>query len=90
MPQDEAEALALRALAWALGDEARARRLLDITGLTPEVLREGLDQPQVLAATLEFLANHEPDLVAAAAALDVQPPTLIAAQHALSQGHSLS
>ena len=85
MARDEAEALALQALAWTLGEEARAQRLLDLTGLTPEVLRAGLDQPRVLAAALEFLSQHEPDLVAAAHALDVGPETLIAARGTLAR-----
>jgi hypothetical protein len=38
----------------------------------------------MLAAVLDFLANHEADLVAAADALEVDPAILIAARENLS------
>lgn len=68
-----------------LADPLRAERLLTLTGLTPEVLRDNLTDRPVLAAVLEFLANHEPDLVLAADALNVEPATLIAAHESLSR-----
>ena len=34
--KSDADTLALSALAWILSDEARAQRLLGMTGLTPE------------------------------------------------------
>jgi hypothetical protein len=76
-------ALALGALGWVLSDEPRAERLLSLTGLTPDALREGLGDPGVLCAVLDFLAAHEPDLVAAADALGVKPGELISAQQRL-------
>lgn len=73
----------LQALAWTLEDPARARRLLDLTGLTPESLRAGADDATVLAALLDFLAGHEPDLVACAEALGIGPADLIRARDGL-------
>ncbi|WP_374406885.1 DUF3572 family protein [Pelagerythrobacter sp.] len=67
-----------------LQDDDRAQRLLSLTGLTPDILRERLTDRQVLGAVLEFLANHEPDLVLAADALNVAPEKLIAAHRELS------
>jgi len=81
----DADSLALAALGWVLQDDDRAQRLLSLTGLTPEILRERLTDRSVLAAVLEFLANHEPDLVLAADALNVTPETLIQAHRSLSQ-----
>ncbi len=72
-------ALALQALVFILGDDIRADRFLALTGLTPDALRAGVGDPVVMGAVLEFLANHEADLVAAAAALDIPPETLAAA-----------
>ena len=74
---------ALTALAWTLEDPARARRLLDLTGLTPETLREGAGDPQILGAVLDFLAGHEPDLIACAAAIGIGPADLIRARDEL-------
>ena len=83
--QHDATALALSALGWILTDERRAERLLSLTGLTPEVLRDGLGEPEVQAAVLEFLAAHEPDLVLAADALNVEPTAIIAARNELAR-----
>jgi hypothetical protein len=55
-----------------------------LTGLTPDALREGLGDPATLAAVLDFLCAHEPDLVAAAEALDVPPQQLVAARERLN------
>ena len=68
-----------------LQDEGRAQRFLDLTGLDPDALRNGLDDPSVLASPLDFLANHEPDLIRAAEALAVTPEELIAARQELSR-----
>lgn len=69
--------MALGALGWVLSDEPRAERLLSLTGLTPDALREGLGDPGILCAVLDFLASYEPDLVAAADALGVKPEELV-------------
>jgi hypothetical protein len=76
-------ALALSALAWTLSDSARADRLLSLTGLDADELRARAGEPALLAALLGFLAQHEPDLLACADALQVPPETLVAAQRAL-------
>jgi hypothetical protein len=68
---------------WLLGDQPRAERLLSLTGLTPDDLRAGLGDPATLGAVLDFLCAHEPDLVAAADALDVTPQALAAARERL-------
>lgn len=81
--RNDPEALALSALGWILSDPERAERLLTLTGLTPQVLRDGLGSRDVQAAVLEFLANHEPDLVLAADALNVTPQDLVAAHEGL-------
>ncbi|QGN54647.1 DUF3572 family protein [Novosphingobium sp. Gsoil 351] len=76
--------MALSALGWVLANEDRAARLLALTGLTPEALREGLGDPAVLGAVLDFLCGHEADLVAAAHELGVEPRTLAAARDKLA------
>lgn len=76
-------ALALQALAWTLGEPARASRLLDTTGLDPAELRARAGEPALLAATLGFLEAYEPDLIACADALGVKPTELTAARAAL-------
>ncbi|MGX7951442.1 DUF3572 family protein [Tsuneonella sp. HG249] len=72
--------MALSALGWVLADQDRADRLLALTGLTPEILREQLTDRGTLAAVLDYLAGHEPDLMLAADALNVAPEKLVAAR----------
>lgn len=79
------ETLALAALGWALAEDARAQRLLALTGLDAQQLRSGLEDPTILAAVLEFLANHEPYLIAAAGALGTTPEAIVAAYRSLAR-----
>jgi hypothetical protein len=80
---NDPEALALSALGWALSDQARAERLLALTGLTPDDLRARLGEPSVLAAILGFLESHEPDLLACADDFGVSPAALVDARRRL-------
>jgi hypothetical protein len=82
--RDAGVMIGLRALAWTLDDPARAQRLLDLTGLTPQSLREGAADPAILGALLDFLAGHEPDLVACAGAIGLAPAELVRARDALA------
>jgi hypothetical protein len=69
--------MALAAIGWILQDSERAARYLELTGLNPDTLRGGLDDPAVLGSALDFLADHEPDLIRASEALAVAPEELI-------------
>jgi Protein of unknown function (DUF3572) len=82
--EEDAQAIALSALAWTLGDDARASRFLALTGIDPDNLRERLGDPAMLDAALAFLEAHQPDLIACAAALGTKPETLIAARERLN------
>lgn len=71
-----------------MSDEDRASRLLALTGLTPDGLRAGLHDsavlPSVLGAVMQYLAGHEPDMLAAADALGMAPEDLARAAMELS------
>jgi hypothetical protein len=67
-----------------LSDDDRAGRLLTLTGLTGDDLRERLGERTVLAAVIEYLCAYEPDLVAAADHLQVTPQALADAGRDLS------
>ena len=77
-------ALLLGALAWICGDDDRAGRLLALTGMEADDLRARATDPVILAATGEFLADHEPDLIACAEALDCSPAELASAAQTLA------
>lgn len=78
-----AETLALRALAYVVGDPALGPRLLALTGLDVATLRTRAADPVLLGATLAFLEGHEASLLACAEALEVRPEALVAAREAL-------
>lgn len=81
----DAAAIALLALATALSDERRARRFLDLTGIGTDELRARAAEPALLAALLRFLEAHEPDLVAVAESMEVNPEALVAARRKLEE-----
>lgn len=82
--QADPATVALMALSWILSDEALAARFLSLTGLSPDALRASIATGAVQGAVLDFLAGHESDLVAAAAALDMPPEEIVAAREALT------
>ena len=80
------ETVALGALAATLTDPRRAERLLALTGIGPEDLRERAGDADLLAEVLRFLENYEPDLVEIAQRIGVKPGDLVAAREALENG----
>ncbi|MEY4869944.1 MAG: hypothetical protein RIS11_1138 [Pseudomonadota bacterium] len=81
--QPEPDMLALEALGWILADGDRAARMLNLTGLTPDILRNVVTETATQAAILAFLEAHEPDLVAAADHIGVRPEALVRARQEL-------
>ncbi len=84
---NDAEALALAAMAATLTDERRARRFLDLTGLDVDELRSRAVAGALglLGATIAFLESHEPDLIEVAAAIGSSPGRLVAAREVLER-----
>ena len=82
---NDAEALALVAMAATLTDERRAQRFLDLTGLDSGELRERAlaGDRRLLGATIAVLESHEPDLIAVAEAIGSSPAQLVAARAVL-------
>ncbi len=79
-------ALALAALAATLGDERRAQRFIDLTGIGTDELRIRAAEPALLSALLRFLEAHEPDLVAVSEVLGLDPNLLVEARRELEEG----
>jgi Protein of unknown function (DUF3572) len=82
-PAVEPDILALRALAWTIGQEGLPDRLLSLTGLDATDLRARASEPAVLVALIGFLESHEPDLIACATALGVTANQLVDARRKL-------
>ena len=81
----DASAIALKALGWVLSEERRAQRFLDLTGLTPETLRGAIGDISTHRAVLEFLCAHEPDLIEAASAMEIEPEILAQSKEQLNR-----
>lgn len=73
LTREEAEALALRAVAWLAGNEELFLRFVAMSGLTVDHVRAGLTDPATLGAVLDFLLSDEPTLMAFTAAHDMPP-----------------
>lgn len=75
----------MRALGWAVSEPNRAQRMLQLTGLTPDSLRQRAADPVLLAAVIGFLEAHEPDLIACAEAIGTTPRLLVDARGELER-----
>ena len=72
--------MALRLVGWIVSDVARADRMVALTGLSPDDLRDSLGERATLCALMDFVINHEPDLLACAEALGVKPAAIVEAR----------
>jgi hypothetical protein len=78
--------LALAALAATFGDPRRAQRFIDLTGIGTDELRARAGDSDLLAALIRFLEAYEPDLLAVAEELGVNPDLLVQARRQLEEG----
>ncbi len=73
MSGEEAEALALRAVAFLAAEPERFGRFLALTGLGPAEIRTQVKDPAFLGAVLDYLLGDEILLLAFCAAENVDP-----------------
>jgi hypothetical protein len=79
--------IGLQLLAHIVADPELGARFLALTGLGPDDLRARAADAGTLAALIDFLAARDADLVAAADAIGVPPPAIVAAGVALGGGN---
>jgi hypothetical protein len=82
-PPNDAQVLALNALAATLGNQRLAERFLSLSGLTPPDLRQRANEPSFLAEFLRFLEANETDLVDIANSICAKPDQLVTARRLL-------
>ena len=85
MVADQAEVIALQALAFLAEDAQRLGTFLALTGLGPDELRAQARERHLLAAVLDHLLRNESELLVFAADYKIAPE-LIGRAHAALEG----
>jgi hypothetical protein len=81
---DEAETLALRALAFLAAEPERIEPFLGATGLTPATLRRAAGEPGFLAAVLDHIAGSDSLLLEFAGNAGLNPEIVAEARRLLA------
>ena len=84
--RQDAETLAVQALAFIAGDAELLPRFLAITGIEAASIRQAAREPGFLAGVLDFLLAHEPSLMRFAEASGADPALLASARRRLPAG----
>jgi hypothetical protein len=79
----EAETLALKALAFLAQSEEDLERFLALSGVTMVDLRSRADDPEILAAILDFMLTDDARVTGFCEAAGIDPRELHAARRAL-------
>jgi len=73
MKQDQAEALALQALAHVISDDELLGAFMYVSGVTPDALRAGLGDPSILGSVLDFILQEDARVLAFAESIGIDP-----------------
>ena len=79
-PQETAVAI----LSWLAGEPDIFARFLALSGIDTSVIRQLVNDDGFLAGLVDFVMNHEPDLMAFCAASGKTPEDVVHAWHRLS------
>ena len=74
--REQAEVIALRALAWLIADDDLAERFLSLTGCDSETLKQRAGRPEVLGSVLDFLLEDEKTLLDFTQAAEIPPDVI--------------
>ena len=80
---EEAEAVALKAIAFIAADEELLPRFVALTGCGADEIRARIGDPAFLGGVLDFILGDEPTLLAFAEAAELAPETPMAARSKL-------
>jgi len=86
MDREQAENIAIGALAHIAGSEELLPRFLNISGIRASDIREAAQSPGFLAGVLQFILAHEPTLLDFCNAADLRPTVVSAAARSLPFG----
>lgn len=83
---EDAQGLAVQALAFIAADPQLLPRFLALTGIEPAGIRAAAREPGFMAGVLHFILAHEPTLLAFAASAEIRPAAVGDALRALPEG----
>lgn len=83
MTSEQAETIALQALAFLVKDEDLLTQFLTTTGLTPDDLKLRFREAELLGGVLDTLLANDSVLLAFCNAMSLSPETLVRARRAL-------
>jgi hypothetical protein len=83
MTPDSAQTLALKALGFVANSEGALDRLMELSGLDRDTLRQGAEEPEMLASLLDFLLADEALLIDFCHAESIDPKAIHMARHVL-------
>ncbi|MEW9808467.1 DUF3572 domain-containing protein [Mesorhizobium marinum] len=83
---ENAEALAIQALAFVASDPELLPRFLAISGIDAQAIRQAAREPGFLAGVLQFIVAHEPTLMRFSEETGIPPQQVTAAMRALPFG----
>ena len=86
MNQDNAEAIAIQALAFIAGSGTLLPRFLQLTGIEASAIRQAAGEPGFLAGVVQFVAAHEPTLIEFCEQSGHAPQQVMRAMRALPLG----
>lgn len=86
MTRDDAELLAIQALAHIAGDEDLLGDFLSLSGLSVDELRDRAGEPETLGGILDFMLADEARLLAFCEAVELRPELPARARMALPGG----
>lgn len=85
LSQDEAQIIALKALAFLASDASRISRFMGLTGTAPETIRSHASMPGFLGGVLDYLCGDQTLLLAFAESDGVEPALIEAASRCLAE-----
>jgi hypothetical protein len=81
---DQAATLAINALGYLVNFEPELNRFMELSGARAETLRERVDEPEFLAAVLDFLLTNEELLIRFCETASVDARAVHVARHMLA------
>ncbi|EIM75283.1 hypothetical protein A33O_08536 [Nitratireductor aquibiodomus RA22] len=88
MQREEAEAIAVSALAFIAADDQLLPRFLSLTGIEANQIRAAAAEPGFLTGVLQFILAHEPTLLRFSEENGIAPRIVAQAPSALPHGNT--